>query len=141
MSPDKPRVLVAEDNPALANVTRFNLERAGFDVSVARDGNEAAQLIDEQPFDLVLTDLQMPGMDGEQLCSHIRSRPEGAQLPIVVCSAKGLEVDMTRLVMEFRVAHMLYKPFSPVELVGICEREIRKAAEERRESRLAESPA
>ena len=87
MTQDKARILIAEDSRPLANVMRFNLERAGYDVALARDGNEALQLIEEERFDLVVTDLRMPGGDGEQICMRIRSRPDCALLPIVVCSA------------------------------------------------------
>lgn len=139
MSQEKARILIAEDSRPLANVMRFNLERAGFDVTVARDGAEAAQRIDEHRFDLVLTDLQMPNMDGEQLCRHIRSNPDRSDLPIVVCSAKGLEVDSTRFVMEYGISHMLYKPFSPVGLVNIVDITLRHAANAEAERPL--SPA
>ncbi len=113
------RILVAEDNPALGQVIRFNLERAGFDVQVAGNGEEATQLIAGQTFDLVITDLQMPHMDGEQLCRHIRTVLGLQELPIVVCSAKGLEIDTARLMVEYRLEQVLLKPFSPTELVDI----------------------
>lgn len=113
-------VLVAEDNPALANVTRFNLERAGFHVHLARDGEEAAGLIAGHHFDLVITDLQMPHMDGEQLCQYIRTVAMLPDLPIIICSAKGLEIDASRLVEEYGLSHVLFKPFSPMELVRVA---------------------
>ncbi len=113
------RILVAEDNPALAQVIRFNLERAGFAVQVAGNGEDAAELIASQTFDLVITDLQMPRMDGEQLCRHIRAIAGLEDLPIVVCSAKGLEIDMARLMVGYGLEQVLLKPFSPAELVNI----------------------
>ena len=140
MTHNPPRILVAEDNPALANVIRFNLERAGCSVTLIRDGAEAARRIDEERFDLVVTDLQMPGLDGEQLCRHIRSQPDYCDIPIIVCSAKGLEVDMNRLLLEYGISHILFKPFSPVELVNICASTVRNAAIVSDEQRLVESP-
>jgi len=113
------RILVAEDNPALGQVIRFNLERAGFDVQVAGNGEEAAQLMAGQAFDLVVTDLQMPRMNGEQLCQHIRTVANLKDLPIIVCSAKGLEIDTARLTVEYGLEQVLIKPFSPTELVNI----------------------
>ena len=141
MTQDKARILIAEDSRPLANVMRFNLERAGFDVTVARDGAEAAQRIDVERFDLVLTDLQMPNMDGEQLCRHIRSNPDRSDLPIVVCSAKGLEVESTSFVIKYGISHMLYKPFSPVGLVNIVAITLRHATNTHANRPLARSPA
>ena len=114
------RILVAEDNAAMLNVLRFNLERAGFDVRGAANGAEAADFIDDEEFDLVFTDMQMPDMTGEELCAHIRGPAGLADLRIVICSAKALEVDTARLVVEYDLERVVCKPFSPVDIVELA---------------------
>lgn len=120
MSQECKRVLVAEDNPAMNNVIRFNLERVGFEVVAETNGAEAAKRIDEQEFDLVFSDIQMPGMSGEELCRHIRQTAQLKDLPIVICSAKGMEIDTARMKVEYGLTQVLSKPFSPVELVTLA---------------------
>ena len=120
MSHSPKRILVAEDNPAMSNVICFNLRRAGFEVCPAPDGAEAARRIDEEHFDLVFTDLQMPGLSGEELCQHIRQKAQLRDLPIVICSAKGLEIDTARLLVDYNLSKVMFKPFSPMELVFLA---------------------
>lgn len=110
------RVLIAEDNRALADVTRFNLTRAGFVVTVARNGKEGQEHLQRARFDCLVTDYQMPLMNGEELCRWIRTQPALDDLPIVLLSAKGLEVDQERMRTELGVRAFLFKPFSPREL-------------------------
>lgn len=110
------RVLIAEDNRALADVTRFNLTRAGFNVTVARNGKEAQEHLQRAEFDCLVTDYQMPLMNGEELCRWIRTQSTLSELPIVLLSAKGLEVDQERMRLELGVRAFLFKPFSPREL-------------------------
>ncbi len=64
------RILVADDNAALALVVRFHLEQAGFQVTVARNGKEAWKLLQSQAFDLLVTDQQMPELSGCELCAR-----------------------------------------------------------------------
>lgn len=123
------RILIVEDNPAMSNVIRFNLERAGFEVEVATNGAEAARLFDEQSFDLVITDLQMPEMSGEELCRHIRRLAGPSTVPIVVCSAKGLEIDTARMFVDYELEQVLFKPFSPVKLVSLATSILNQPAE------------
>ena len=111
------RVLVVEDNQVMADVIRFNLERAGFSVSVASDGHEALQFIQTQRFDFVITDYQMPQMSGDEFCRRLRQHQWHAEVPVLMCSAKGLELDMQSLQEELRIDKILFKPFSPRELV------------------------
>jgi CheY-like chemotaxis protein len=115
------KVLVAEDNPALSGVVRFNLQRAGFDVAVARNGREAFQAACQTAFDVVLTDQQMPEMTGTELCVKLRRRQEYSETPIIMLTAKGLELDLDYLREELGVSAALPKPFSPTELISLVE--------------------
>jgi CheY-like chemotaxis protein len=115
------KVLVAEDNPALAGVVRFNLKRTGFEVTVARNGREALEMAGHTPFDVVITDQQMPEMTGTELCAELRRREEYRTTPIIMLTAKGLELDIEGLRQRLGVSAALPKPFSPAELVGLVE--------------------
>ncbi len=114
-----PRVLVVEDNPTLADVLRFNLQRAKLDVTVALDGAIALQHLRSEAVDLLITDYQMPGLNGAELCSLVRQEPKLARLPIVMCSAKGCELDRRLLSESFGVAHIVHKPFSMRQIVDL----------------------
>lgn len=115
------RILVAEDNPALGKVLAFNLERAGFQTTHALNGQAAAELAQQESFDLVITDYQMPGKNGEELCSSIRHDSINPDVPIALCSAKGLEVDIDRLTKEYGLVKVFCKPFSPSEIVAFAQ--------------------
>lgn len=112
------RILIAEDNRALARVTAFNLRRHGFEVLVAHDGRAAWEQLRRQHFDLVITDQQMPEMTGLDLCAAMRGSEMHARVPIVFLTAKGLELDRRQLEDEFGVSRTYCKPFSPSEIVA-----------------------
>ncbi len=111
------RILVAEDNAALASVVRFSLESAGYQVEVARNGRLAWELFDEQPFDLVVTDQQMPEMTGIELCEHITASRGAMSVPIILLTAKGLELDLPHLRNTLGISAAYAKPFSPAQVV------------------------
>ncbi|MEQ9315161.1 MAG: response regulator, partial [Henriciella sp.] len=80
----KPYVMIAEDDKAVAELLRYNLEREGYDTSVAPDGDEAMILLDERAPDLVLLDWMLPKVAGIEVCRRIRSKPETANLPVIM---------------------------------------------------------
>lgn len=121
------QVIVAEDNRVLQDVIRFNLTRAGYTVRTAAEGRQVLQLISEAPIDLLVTDCQMPGMSGLELVATIRSMAELKDLPILFCTAKGLEIDQ-RILDELRLPVLLCKPFSPRDLVEKCKQLLAAAA-------------
>ena len=115
------KVLVAEDNTVLGEVIRFNLQRALFDVTIARNGNEAIRLLESEPFSILITDYEMPGLDGEQICNRVRNELYLDSLRIVMCSAKGLELDREALQAKFSLEAILLKPFSLRDLTSLLE--------------------
>ena len=123
------RVLVAEDDPALRNVVRFHLERAGFQVIACRDGAEAWTALQQDPVDMVVTDMQMPNLTGRELCERIRSNAEYDHLPVLMLTAKGLELDADRLRAELGVVEVMFKPFSPKQLARAVAGHLRQAAD------------
>lgn len=116
------RILVAEDNKVLGDVLRFNLERSGFQVTLARSGDAAAKLLAGETFDLVITDVEMPGMSGVDLCRFVRDELGNSDLPIAICSARGLELNDQALKEKYGVAEIIFKPFSVRDLVALASR-------------------
>ena len=113
-------ILVAEDNRVMAQLLAFSLERAGFVVTCTYDGATAAEAARQELFDLVITDYQMSHMSGEELCEAIRTDSMNCEVPIVLCSAKGLEIDSTRMNEVHSLAKVFHKPFSPGEVVAFA---------------------
>ncbi|MFG0332614.1 MAG: response regulator [Maioricimonas sp. JB049] len=122
------RVLVVEDNRVMADVVRFNLSRAGMDVQVAFNGRAALGVFNAGHFDLVITDYQMPEMSGEELCRAIREGDHNRLVPILLVSAKGYELDVQSLVEEFSLSRVLFKPFSPRDIVQTARSLVEPAA-------------
>src|SRR4051812_4348127 len=118
---DKARILVCEDNVALSGVICFNLVRAGFDVTSVGNGRLALDALERGPFDLVLSDQQMPMMTGIQLCENTRQLPMHRQTPFILLTAKCMEIDFPRLQKKLNISAALPKPFSPSELVTCIE--------------------
>lgn len=115
------RVLVVEDNIALASVVRFNLERSGWQVAVANEGREAWRRLYDETFDLVIIDHQMPEMTGEELVRLIRGHAPSARTPVVMLTAKLYEIDVDYLKNELHVYDIIPKPFSPRALTQAVE--------------------
>jgi two-component system, chemotaxis family, chemotaxis protein CheY len=110
------RALVVDDNVALARVTQFALDGAGFETQTAYNGRQALEAALETPFDVIVTDHQMPEMTGIELCRALRARPEYASRPLVLLTAKGLELELPRLRDELGIDATFAKPFSPSAL-------------------------
>lgn len=119
-STDKPTILVAEDNRVMGNVIRFNLERSGFDVCLVHDGRQAIAELKIREFDLVITDYQMPHASGDDICRYVRFDSTHRSTPVVLVSAKGIELQSGELISSDRFSRVVYKPFSPKEIVRIA---------------------
>ena len=122
----KHRILIVEDEAALVTLLRYNLEREGFDVSEARDGDEALVVIDENPPDLILLDWMLPMTSGIEVCRQIRRKPKTRSTPIIMLTARGEEADKVRG-LESGVDDYVTKPFSPAELLARIRALLRRA--------------
>ncbi|MEQ8210855.1 MAG: response regulator [Lacipirellulaceae bacterium] len=111
------RLLIVDDNVALARVTQFAFDKAGFDTKTACNGAVALELARNESFDMVITDQQMPVMSGTELCRELRVIEEYAQTPIVMLTAKGLELELDQLREELDIQAIFPKPFSPSSIV------------------------
>lgn len=130
-----PLVLVVEDEAALVTLLRYNLEREGFRVAEARDGEEAMLQIAEQMPDLVLLDWMLPLMSGIEVCRQLRRLPETRRLPIVMLTARGEEGDKLRG-LDAGADDYVTKPFSPSELIARLRAVLRRAKPEREDETL-----
>jgi DNA-binding response OmpR family regulator len=112
----KKKILVADDEPNIVTALEFLLTRGGYEVQVARNGEEALRLIERDPPDLVLLDVMMPVRSGYEVCERIRSRADWRAVKIVMLSAKGRDAEVSR---GLGVGADLYvtKPFSTRELM------------------------
>lgn len=117
MNEFRQRILIAEDSHVMSGVMKFNLEKAGYEVDVAENGRIAAERLQVEPYDLLLTDFQMPEMDGDELCRELRQCPLNDEIPIIMVSAKGFELDIPMLQNELGIVEVVYKPFSPRQIV------------------------
>ncbi|MGI8614088.1 MAG: response regulator transcription factor [Nocardioidaceae bacterium] len=108
-------VLVVEDDPAVRDVVRRYLERDGHRVTVCVDGETALAAHREDPADLVVLDVMLPGIDGLEVCRRLRSGPTNAQVPIIMLTALSEEDDRI-LGLTIGADDYVTKPFSPREL-------------------------
>jgi two-component system response regulator RegX3 len=130
---ESPRVLIVEDEDTIADAVRYGLERAGFRCSVASDGIAALERFEDEGPDLVLLDLMLPGMAGEDVCRAIR---RDAQTPLIILSAKDSEVDRI-LGLELGADDYITKPFSPRELVARVRSVLRRWASDATDKRAS----
>jgi two-component system, OmpR family, phosphate regulon response regulator PhoB len=107
----RPSVLVVEDEPALLTMLRYNLEKQGFRVEEATDGQEALTRIAEEQPDIVLLDWMLPVMSGIEVCRQIRRNPATRELPIIMLTARAEEQDAVRG-LNTGVDDYVTKPFS-----------------------------
>jgi two-component system phosphate regulon response regulator PhoB len=110
------RILLIEDEPDIAEVLQYNLEKEGFAVEVAQRGDSGLEAVRRDEPDLILLDLMLPGIDGLELTRLLKRDTATARLPIVMLTARGEEVD--RIVgLELGADDYISKPFSPREVV------------------------
>ena len=115
--PSKPLVLVVEDEAALATMLRYNLEKQGFRVEEATDGQEALTRIAETQPDLVLLDWMLPAMSGLEVCRQIRRRPSTKDLPVIMVTARTEDQDAVRG-LNTGADDYITKPFSTEALIA-----------------------
>ncbi len=123
MSTPTRRILVVEDEKSIRDAVTAYLEKEGYWVTPAADGLAALESFDKHPYDLVVLDLMLPKMSGEQVCAEIR---DTSDVPIIMLTAKGEEEDRISG-LEIGADDYLVKPFSPRELVARVRALLRRA--------------
>jgi two-component system phosphate regulon response regulator PhoB len=131
----KPLVLIVEDEAPLVTMLRYNLEREGFAVDAAGDGEEALLRIAERQPDAVLLDWMLPLVSGLALCRQIRRSPKTRSMPVIMLTARTEEADRIRG-LDSGADDYVVKPFSPSELVARLRAVIRRAQPSAREEVL-----
>jgi diguanylate cyclase (GGDEF)-like protein/PAS domain S-box-containing protein len=134
-------VLAVEDSPTQAEVLRSNLSAAGFEVSLARDGAEALQCLAKGDFDIVVSDVVMPVMDGYQLCQAVKDSPATVHLPVILLTSLTDPLEVVKG-LESGADNFLRKPYQPEQLVArirsaLKNRELRSTGEEETGIRLS----
>lgn len=113
-------ILVVDDEPSIVDLVRFTLEDADVQVVEASDGAEALVLARRIKPDLILLDVQMPRLDGLEVCRQLRREPDFARAPIILLTAAGQEADRARG-LGAGADEYLTKPFSPLALLALVE--------------------
>jgi DNA-binding response OmpR family regulator len=119
----KPRVLIVDDEPAIRKFVRANLEARDYDTLVAMDGTEASDIIERELPDLIILDINMPKMDGFEVCKQVR---EWSQTPIIFLSARSGEMDKVKC-LEMGADDYITKPFGVDELLARVKAVMRRA--------------
>lgn len=119
------KIVVVDDERPIADILEFNLEKEGYEVHCAYDGNDALELILEVVPDIVLLDIMLPGMDGMEVCREVRKKHE---MPIIMLTAKDSEIDKV-LGLELGADDYVTKPFSTRELIARVKANLRRNQE------------
>ena len=117
----KKAILVAEDEPHIAKLVEFKLNKEGYEVHVAPNGGVAIERLKERPWSLLILDVMMPVKDGWEVLRFVRSQAEFRSLPILMLTAKGAQKDMASAA-ELGATQFLKKPFDPAELAAMVKR-------------------
>jgi two-component system, OmpR family, alkaline phosphatase synthesis response regulator PhoP len=121
------RVLLCDDEIHILRAAEFKLKKAGYDVETANDGQEAWEAVQRQTPDILITDCQMPRLDGFGLIERVRDNPSTASIPIFMLTAKGFEISQEELQRKWSVTAVVAKPFSPKELLQRVQKAIGEA--------------
>ena len=119
-------VLIADDEPNIVISLEFLLEQDGYRVLVARDGHEALEAIERELPGLVLLDVMLPGLSGYDVCQRIRQNPAWAKVRVIMLTARGREVEVTKGLALGANAYVT-KPFSTRDLLDQVHRQLGEA--------------
>jgi response regulator RpfG family c-di-GMP phosphodiesterase len=113
------RIILADDEAHVLDVLSMKLKRAGFEVETASDGARALEMCKQQPPDLLITDCQMPVMDGLELCGKLREDPATGRIPTVMLTAREFEISADDA-RKRGIEHLVPKPFSPRQILELA---------------------
>lgn len=118
------RILIVDDEKPIVTLLKYNIEKAGITTDVAYDGIEAIKMVKKSNYDLIILDLMLPGMDGMEVCKHLRQNE--INTPIIMLTAKDDEVDKI-IGLELGADDYITKPFSPREVIARIKAVLRRA--------------
>lgn len=110
------KVMIVDDDPSIVVALEFLMEQNGYEVEVARSGEEAIESIPKFQPDLILLDIMLPGIDGYEVCEILRLKPEWRNIRVVFLTAKGSEEDIARGLVLGADAYIV-KPFTNQNIV------------------------
>jgi two-component system phosphate regulon response regulator PhoB len=117
--------LIVEDENEIADLVKFHLERDGMQVSVARNGRKAIEMVQGAGFDLIVLDLMLPDLDGLEICRRLKGQDRTRDIPVVMLTARGEESDIVAG-LEMGADDYVTKPFSPRVLMARLRNALRK---------------
>lgn len=125
-------ILVIDDEAAIRELLKYNLEKEGYKVTSASDGEHALNLMDKSKFDLVILDLMLPGINGLEVCRKMRQDHSLSTIPIIMLTAKGEEIDKV-VGLELGADDYVTKPFGVRELLARIKVRLRRTSLDREE--------
>lgn len=114
------RVLIADDESHVTHVVAAKLRKAGYEVQVANDGDEALRAALERAPDMLITDLQMPYLSGFEVAMRLKADPKTANTPVLLLTARGYVIDSSELALT-NIRQIMAKPFSALALLEIVQ--------------------
>ncbi len=127
------KILVVDDEEDILELVRHNLSKEGYSVTRAQSGEKALELASSIPFDLMVLDLMLPGLDGLEVAKRLKGNAQTRQIPIIMLTAKGEEADVVAG-LEIGADDYITKPFSPRVLLARIKAVIRRGTESPEES-------
>jgi DNA-binding response OmpR family regulator len=115
------KVLIVDDEPNIVLSLQFLMKKAGYDVRIARDGDEALAEVAKDPPDIMLLDVMMPKRDGFDVCQTVRGRPEWSGVRIIMLTARGRDIEREKG-LALGADDYITKPFSTREVLAQVER-------------------
>lgn len=115
------KVFLCDDEIPILRAAEFKIRKAGYDVRIASDGQEAWEMIQADRPDILVTDCQMPRLDGLGLVARLRQEDATRDLPVLMLTAKGYELREEELARDLNIRELIAKPFSPRKLLETIE--------------------
>ncbi|MDO4851000.1 MAG: response regulator transcription factor [Actinomycetota bacterium] len=126
MNEQNARILAVDDEPSITDFVSYNLQKEGYIVDIATDGDSAVKMASENPYDLVILDVMLPGIDGYEVCRRIRA--SHSTIPVLFLSARNTELDKV-VGLEIGGDDYLAKPFGVRELIARVKALLRRSAQ------------
>ena len=131
----KAKILVVDDEKNIIELVRYNLEKEGFAVISATDGEEALKLVSEKEPEMVILDLMLPGIDGLDVCRELKRNDKTSSIQVIMLTAKGEESDIV-VGLELGADDYITKPFSPRVLVARVKAVLRRTKGKKEEVKI-----
>lgn len=120
------KILIIEDEANISRLLKYNLDKNGYLTNIRENGEDALEYVKENEVDLITLDLMLPGINGLEVCKKLRSSEKTKNIPIIMLTAKGEEIDRI-MGLEYGADDYMVKPFSPRELVLRIEAILRRS--------------